>query len=92
MNFNFSKLKTFLFKPDRAWEKFIWFVIFFAVAAFIFSGWVYYRFYFIPIEGDDLAEVSILKTKSFNKALERLDQKSEKFKNYRNNLIIEDPS
>src|SRR3989344_8581070 len=102
MNFNLSKLKKFSFKPNRVgrgpflepgklWGKFIWFLIFFAIATFAFNGWIFYRFYFNSPESQNLPEAVALKTKSFDKALERMEEKKIKFNDYKNNLIIEDP-
>lgn len=103
MKFNFSKLKTFLSKssraksglfwePEKLWEKFIWFLIFLAIITFAFNGWVFYRFYFNPPEGQNLPEDTVLKTKSFDKALERIEKKKKKFDDYKSNFTIEDPS
>ena len=79
-------------EPEKLWKKFIWVLIFFAMITFAFNGWVFYRFYFNDSEAADLPEAAILKTKSFNKAIERIEKKKEKFNDYKNNLIIEDPS
>ena len=103
MNFDFSKLKASLFKsskirrsiflrPRELWGKFIWFLIFFALITFAFNGWIFYHFYFNSPAVNELPESAILKPKSFNKAIERIEKKKEKFDNYKNNLIIEDLS
>ena len=103
MNFNFSKLKALLFKsgrvkrslflqPRELWGKFILVLIFFALVAFVFNAWVFYHFYVSSPAGSELPESTIAKSKNFGKAVERIEKKKEKFDNYKNNLIIEDPS
>ncbi|OGF69426.1 hypothetical protein A3H65_04260 [Candidatus Giovannonibacteria bacterium RIFCSPLOWO2_02_FULL_45_14] len=103
MNFDFSKLKKFslnpshvrrglFLEPEKLWGKFVWFLIIFAALAFAFNGWVFYRFYFNFPEGENLPAPQALKTKSFNKVLERIEKKKDSFNDYKNNLIIEDPS
>lgn len=101
MNFSFSNIKIpnfrvrgirgFSTNPLELWKKFIWFLIFFALVVFSFNAWVYYRYYFDPTR-EHIEEGGVLMTKNLDVAILRIREKEEKYKNIKDNLLIEDPS
>lgn len=98
MNFNFKfkiprlGLKKILGSDPRLyWSGFLWFLVFFAALVFIFDAWIFWHF---SVRGNEEAppRVELLRTRSLEKVLERIEEKEANFENYKNGVKIEDPS
>jgi hypothetical protein len=98
MKFNLSKIKLpsfdfkslFSFSPRDLWNGFLWFLILAIILVIIFDVWIYFHFLSGADGGD--GETNTLKTRSLDKALERMEIKRNNTEIYKSGFVIEDPS